>query len=491
MPTSDYVFPSEIRDLIANALPEDTSLHGRGPELRHTYLPDAHLKALRPSNMLVVGIRGSGKSFWWAALQQEDHRAAFGDRVGINEQTKVSTGFGETPSPNRYPGKDVIKELSQKFDARMIWKTVVLHHVGDRNLPSVFTTLEKWGKRVNWVKNHPEEVERYLFDADTALDNAGRFHLVLFDALDRSADDWQTMHALTRGLLQNLLEFRSYKRIRLKIFVRPDQIEDSTVGAFPDSSKVLSQKTELFWPRHELYGLLWQYLANGIDGETFRNGCKNIVTIQWDREENVWIIPDILRNSEEEQRLVFHAITGPWMGKDRRRGFPYTWLVNHLGDARMEVSPRSFLAALRHAALDTPRPGHKYALHYESIKRGVQEASKIRVREVQEDYPWVQNLMAPLEGRITVPCSFNEIEQIWNQGTLLKQLEKDIQQTAVRLPPAHIKDGAVGVFQDLMALGLVEEISGGRINLPDVYRVGYGIGRRGGVRPVAQKRSTR
>jgi hypothetical protein len=172
------------------------------------------------------------------------------------------------------------------------------------------------------------------------------------------------------------------------------------------------------------------------------------------------------------------------MGRDRRRGFPYTWLPNHLGDARRQVSPRSFLAALRHAAEDTARADQEYALHYESIKRGVQQASKIRVQEIQEDYPWVQKVLEPLSG-ISVPCSFEEIQQIWDKNKVLKDL-MSIVTAGVRLPPARIDSGAQGVFEDLKDLGLVERLSDDRVNLPDVYRVGYGIGRRGGVKPVAR-----
>jgi len=65
------------------------------------------------------------------------------------------------------------------------------------------------------------------------------------------------MLKVIRGLLQVLLEFRSYQRIRPKAFVRPDHLEDTTIADFADSSKVLNQKVELRWPRNELYGLLW------------------------------------------------------------------------------------------------------------------------------------------------------------------------------------------------------------------------------------------
>ena len=69
------------------------------------------------------------------------------------------------------------------------------------------------------------------------------------------------------------------------------------------------------------------------------------------------------------------------MGKDHRRGLPYTWLPNHLADALDEVSPRSFLAALRVAADDSASTDTT-ALSYEAIKHGVQAASRIRVVEI-------------------------------------------------------------------------------------------------------------
>jgi hypothetical protein len=198
------------------------------------------------------------------------------------------------------------------------------------------------------------------------------------------------------------------------------------------------------------------------------------------------MVPEELRSDSNAQRIVFHAMTGEWMGRDRRRGFPYTWLPNHLGDARRQVSPRSFLAALRYAALDDPRPDQEYALHYESIKKGVQEASKIRVQEIEEDYPWVRRLLGSLTG-ISVPCSFDEIKEIWVQSRVLEELKDLIGAAAVRLPPSRIEKGPDGVLEDLIALGIVERIGDGRINLPDVYRVGYGIGRRGGVKPVFRR----
>jgi hypothetical protein len=274
--TLDYKFSPEIRSVILRSLPEDTSLHGEAPELRYTYLPAVHAKALQPNNMLVVGIRGSGKSFWWAALQEPEHREALGNKIGIGSHTRVSKGFGERPAPDDYPGKDTLASLVKKFDPRQIWRAVVFKHISGGNTPTEFKKFAKWEERTAWAKKNPEEIERFLFETDTVLKAP---HIILFDALDRTADDWKTMNKLVRGLLQAALDFRVYKRLRLKIFVRPDQIEDSEVTSFPDSSKLISEKAELYWPRSELYGLLWQHLANTDEGELFRDGCRQMINV--------------------------------------------------------------------------------------------------------------------------------------------------------------------------------------------------------------------
>jgi hypothetical protein len=483
---SDFLFPHQFRDAMLAALPDDTSLHGSSPESAHIYLPVTHAKALHPNTMLVQGIRGAGKSFWWAVLQHPQHRAVIGKQVGLSKDTIVSLGFGEKKLPKSYPGKDtLIALLDKKIDPRRIWQAIAFYHFAGARAPTSFTAIAEWSGRIGWIKKHPEQVENLLFEIDNDLDAEQKYHLVLFDALDRTADEWPHLNALVRGLLQVVLDFRPYKRLRLKVFVRPDQLEDPTVTAFPDASKIMSQAVSLEWSRRDLYGLLWQYLANDVSsGKQFRQGCVKLDrATEWLEKNQVWLVPDNLRTDEECQKPVFHAITGPFMGKDRRRGFPYSWLPSHLADARGQVSPRSFLAALRHAANDGVRAGQEFALHYESIKSGVQEASKIRVQELVEDYPWINTLFTPLAG-ISVPCQFKDIAAVWKNKNALAGIVAGVMWEGVRLPPVHLHAGPKGVLQDLIALGLVEQLNDGRINLPDVYRVGYGMGRRGGVKPI-------
>ena len=486
---TDYHFPSKIRELIQDALPRDMAVFGQPPDPRYTFTPLRHSRALDPDAMLVVGMRGAGKSFWWSALQIQEHRRILERWLpgsGIKENTIVSKGFGERPSPDDYPGKDTLVQLCDRFDPRHIWRTIVfLRVVGDSPQTDSISS-KSWEEKVEWVVRRPETVERLLFQADEILGQDNVKHLIIFDALERTADTWPLMLKIIRGLFQVLLEFRSYRGIRPKAFIRPDHIEDSKAVDFPDSSKILGRKVELRWPRNELYGLLWQYLCNEPrQGSLFRDACSDILKVQWEQFEDIWSIPHSLRENEDDQRKVFHAITGPWMGRDRRRGFPYTWLPNHLGDSSAQVSPRSFLAAIRHSSEDFPRSGYNYPIYYESIKRGVQEASRIRVREMQEDYPWLEVLMKPLVG-LNVPCRFDEIATRWQDEKVLEHLRDDIAGALVKLPPANLGERASGVRRDLEALGIFERLSDGRVNLPDVYRVGYGLGRKGGVKAVAR-----
>ncbi len=490
---SKRIQPELARKTIRAVLPQDTSLHGQAPEPRFVHLPPSHTKALDPDAQVVVGMRGAGKSFWWAALQNERLRRLIAGRshtLQAVERAEIYVGFGEKPDPDRYPGRDTLGDLlNSGYAPRLVWRTVVLHALsrGDTDVVGPGTD---WASRVAYVDAHPEAAERFLNELDQRLDAKGRYALVLFDALDRSAPSWPTMHRLIRGLLENALDLRPYRRLRLKAFLRSDQLDERRVADFPDASKVFSTRVELSWPHRELYAMLFQYLGNA-DDDAFRQEVEEHFGYRWDEVEGIFLPPQQLLRDEAAQRAVFHAITGPWMGRDRRRGFPYTWVPSHLADAHGRTSPRSFLAALRAAAEDADDryPGHDFALHYESIKRGVQHASRIRRRELREDYPWVDALLEPLEGMV-VPVAFDEIESVWRERGVISKLKRG-SLGGEHLPPAHLEEGAVGLRRDLEDLGIFLRMKDSRVNIPDVFRVAYGLGRRGGVRPLGRTRGGR
>ena len=457
----------KFRDAIL-AAPLETSNFGEAPQVGTLYLPPSHLKALRLDAHIVVGGRGVGKSFWTAALQSQPLRNQLGTAVTELQGIEVSTGFGNAEAISNYPNADVFAGfLERNGDPYDLWRAVILRWIAQRSDKQI--PHGSWQETVDWLKQQPEEAAQLM---QQPRDWKG---LILFDALDRTSTDWQRMDDIVRGLLRAALWLKAFPGLYAKVFLREDQAE-RTVFNFPDASKLTATKAELVWARHDLHGLLWQRLINAPNGhgELMRSICKSI------ESNDAWHVAAEMKSESDMQKKAFETLAGPWMGRDKRRGVPYTWSVGHLADGRGQTSPRSFLAAIRRAVEDSNErySQHDYALHFESIKRGIQKASEIRVQEMAEDYPWVPGVLTTLSG-MNVPIDFDAVEAKWKEK--FPGGAQSISTT--HLPAQHVDRGWDGVREDLQRIGLLETKKDGRIDMPDLYRVGFGLGRKGGVKP--------
>lgn len=455
----------ELRDAILKA-PLETSNFAEVPEPVTLYLPSSHLKALRLDAHIVVGSRGVGKSFWTSALQSDSLRELLGSAAQELKGIEVRIGFAGKDAID-HPNADVFsKFLDQGGDPYDLWRAVVLRWVGQRQGEQV--PSDKWQSTVDWLKAEPEAAARLMLQP---RDWKG---LILFDALDRTSTDWRRMDQVVRGLLRTVLWLKTFTGLYAKVFLREDQAE-RTVFNFPDASKLTATRAELVWARHDLHGLLWQRLINAPDnyGVNLRDLCPS------DLEDGVWRVTQQMKSESEAQRDAFRKLAGPYMGRDKRRGVPYTWAVGHLADGRGQTSPRSFLAAIRQAAEDSRDRyrDYEYPLHYESIKRGIQKASEIRVQEMAEDYPWVPAVLSTLKG-MNVPATIEMVQEHWE-----KAFPDGVKDLASGLPAQHAEGGWDGLWKDLERLGLMETKRDGRVDMPDLYRVGFGLGRKGGVKP--------
>jgi hypothetical protein len=266
---------------------------------------------------------------------------------------------------------------------------------------------------------------------------------------------------------------------------------DGALLHFPDASKLSSNAAALTWSRANLYGLLFHTMGNA-DGELADRFRK--LTGGWHTEADGrrHVPPALLSGDEQFQSEQFTLIAGPYMGSNFRKGHTFTWLPNHLMDGVEQVSPRSFLSALRKALSETSGQyaGHEFALHHEGIRRGVQKASETRVAEVSEDMPWVEAAIGPLAGH-QVPIEQAKVEALWEESRLVDALRKlaeryahDEDETKVRTGPRYPEDPEL-LIEELIVLGVMRRRRDGRIDLPDVYRIAFGVGRKGGVPRVA------
>jgi hypothetical protein len=177
-------------------------------------------------------------------------------------------------------------------------------------------------------------------------------------------------------------------------------------------------------------------------------------------------------------------LAGEYMGTDKRRGRTYTWVIDHLADAFGETTPRSFLVTLQRAANTRTKPTTTVVDHY-GIREGVQAASQVRVEQLKEDYPWVPRVLEDLEG-LEVPCTPSMFTRRWDDRATANSIEA-ITTDSQRAGPIELEnrsgDREAALLESLKNIGVIEERSENRINMPDIFRVAAKIKRRGGVRP--------
>lgn len=186
-----------LRDAIL-AAPLETSNFGEIPQAGTLYLPLSHLKALRLDAHIVVGSRGVGKSFWTAVLQSDDLRSLLGSSTPELEGVVVRVGFANNESIDHYPNADVFADFIKKDgDPYDLWRAIILRWVAERGQQTIPTG--SWLETVNWLKSESEAAARLM------QQHRNWRGLILFDALDRTSNDWQRMDSIVRGLLRMVL----------------------------------------------------------------------------------------------------------------------------------------------------------------------------------------------------------------------------------------------------------------------------------------------
>lgn len=446
-----------------------------GPD--RVFTPESHRYVLDLSRQLVVGNRGMGKSLWTHALTDGKVRSRVADVYEQPQLKKSNVVIGFNGSEKAHlvaPTPDSIKRaLDNGYSAEDIWRGVIFRAVQDvRSEPEPL----EFEKTLVRLKSNPGFFEEVLSSADDYLLKKGTGVLILFDALDRLPGDWHRIRQLTTALLRRAVGLKSFRSLRTKIFMRPDQFADRSIFQFPDSSKIQNDHVDLSWQPHELFGLLFF--------EIMRNPVGKIALSSVARKIGA---PDALiftakqgSSSPDSQRNLVNELAGPYMGTDARRGRVYTWVPLHLSDARNACSPRTFLTAWQKASEHRPVPEDRAVDHLGLIE-GVRKASSTRLAELREDYRWIDQALAALKGQF-VPIERVELLRIWAgskvvQG-ILRQAKADGWLAPVQLAD---DDNTEALLDALNSIAVTEERANGKINVPDIFRVEAGIKRKGGV----------
>ena len=457
------------------------------PKANEIFAPEQHAGALDPNTMIVLGARGAGKSFWAGVLGYDDTRFVAAEAYPHLRLDRVAVKMGFTGqekdgSVTRAAIDYQVPDGEENSRGLLLWRCVVL-----RAVQSVFDPDAQQQTIGTLMKHYadPEEWEADCAVADNRLESSGKKVIVIFDALDALAIEWDRLRNLIDALLEVAWSMRGYSAVRLKLFLRPDQIRDLGLR-FVELPKLLAGATNLRWSSTDLYGMLFAKLGTTKDSECLEAFSRLLA------EENIPPVPDSLRkfkawpltNKKSVQARIFTRLAGLYMGRGKKKGNTYDWPINHLADGHGEVTSRSFLTLMIWAARHQPH-ATDLALSAEGIRYGLREASKTRVEQLAIEFKWIKRALSPL-ARMQVPCFESEIIQRWE---LTKTIEA-IATAATRqefLPPfqperpEHAYEKLIETF---VRIGVLSIRKDARYDMPDLFRVAAKLLKKGGVAPV-------
>ena len=470
-------------------LPADVSNDAIGssvPKLEDIYAPETHAAALDPTTPIVVGARGTGKSFWAGVLGDTELRTAAAiayPRLGL---TRVAVQFGYTGIEGLSGiGRDKLDQclpadvgLSEARE--FFWATILraLTNAPEKPAPGLPAFLSD--------ARNLDTREMKLSEADQKLGKSGETLLIVYDALDTVATSWPRRRLLTQALLEVVWAMRAYRSIRLKLFLRPDQLEDDELH-FVELPKLRAGAVRLAWPGLDLYGLLFARLSLGEAQESFGRLLLSLRLAGGSRERILSRQWSLGQDAAQQQKLMT-AMAGPFMADGEhgyRKGKTYDWPLKHLADVFEEVTPRSFLGLMIAAANYGTAPPRR-VITPGGIQHGLRAASKTRVDQLHQDFPWIKGVLAPLAG-LLLPQEELQVFKVWRQAGTLSAAIADAGREGY-LPPVEPGRSSTVRERDLYTalerIGVMLRRKDARIDMPDLFRVAAKLLKKGGTAPL-------
>lgn len=479
----------ELKMALAN-MPSDHDAAGDyRPSVEEVFSPDQHANALDPNSPIVVGARGTGKSFWAGVLEQESTRsfaAAVYPHIGL-DRLEVRAGYTGFTGGSSVTAKvidarvPVGEELTTGY---ILWNVVVIRAARsvldpEADIPTIKKMMEEF--------SDPEDLESEISTLDKKMAASGKVLLVTFDALDTWSTDWKRSVALTDSLFRVVWSLRICRALKTKVFIRPEQLNDEMLE-FVEMPKLRSGRVQLEWSITDLYGLLYWRMSefSGTAKSQFTGLLGGVVPrpgVDRIKKRRTWR----LLFDRGLQEAVMETMAGKYMGNGHKKGRVYEWPYKHLADARGEVTPRSFIKLFTEAAKVSDADSD-LVVQPDGMRHGLREASKVRVDQLVVEYRWVKRALAPLAG-VRVPCETAKIYERWSRSKTVDVILAAARDPASGFmppfPPRNTRgaDKNERLLQAMERIGVVSFRADSRLDMPDLFRVAANMLKKGGVAP--------
>jgi len=441
-----------------------------GSDRNRLFLPlDSHSKALRPEVSIVRGGRGAGKTALFQALsncQSPEERRQFFQTDQLPEQLVWVEGFSEQKDHPQVTVLDAFGAEADDAALRALWQRHLVQRLA-RTLGVTGTEPSPAYDDPNALYEKADAASvyataRFLDQLDANLAQRGRYVYVAYDHLDRVGQwDPQVRQRYVTTLLSLWLSLGTrFRAIRPKIFLREDLLVHAE-ARFPDASKMRAQSVSLDWSVEDLFRAAVRHMAASPPLREWLDAANPSLVVD---EPDRGAMPQ--RMPEEVRDRFATALAGRVMGAGVKKGFTHRWIANHLQDGQVRVVPRSLLVLLGTAAERALQSGQSTdkLISPTDLSFALKQTSLARVSELREEFPIVKRLQN-LEGAVLF------LEESEVRRLVARPIDSSDTWT---------QDGAAVVDQ-LIDIGVLVRRKPGKIDVPDLYRYGFDIKRKGGV----------
>lgn len=454
---------------------------------RMFYPPKEQLGALDPDVTLILGPRGSGKTALFRAVTE------FGLTDALREQNpkaRIHPNCIWHPVSlytKRFPNQTQLRSFFESANltedqANDFWQGILVRSLWSQLDARGQTELDGLDKAEATTTALLEAGQTLSVQAAGALDRlddrleaAGQILFAGFDELDLLVHRNGRAAATLVGFWAS--RWRRWKGVRAKLFLRSDIYRRFVDEGGADLAKLAANRFELKWSDEALMSMLVKRILN-TDLAVWRktlhlNGKRDVV-------DHSLLGATLASDKISDLHRVIHAILGPYMGANKKKGASEKWILEHIKDCQGNGSPRSLVKMLEQAADRQLAEGFDsdVVLDPAFVRQALTAVSNDHVKSSMDEWPWLPGLIDRLSKWTSIRQMPMERKPF--EAQLRKSWEQPwSQQADISGPPCDDPQGFVPLLIDA---GILRERKDGKLETTDLYLDGLGFKRKGGVR---------
>lgn len=375
-------------------------------------------------NIVVLGAKGSGKTYLYRRLTDEKTWGDFVRSVEGNEQTQdyvdaVFVPVLATANDKNMSAaiKNCFVAVNEHFDIEMVNQEAFGNFRA-----SVSELLEKYNTTAEWAVVWKEQILklfhgrfRDLQELNTYLEKRDENIVLLIDGLDdlqnyeqgKEQNYLAAVHALCQTVIKEI-EYLNHRHIGLMVFLRRDIAEEAIQSNFRQFIDQYS-RYELNWSQTEALRLaLW--VAKKAIPELETEG-------------------KILLLSREEIEKRLELLWGKKLGKDTsKEANSARWILAALSDFNGQLQARDIVRFLKYASQDSKSVSLLLKDRYimpKKIRDAIEPCAKDKLEEMKQEMPKIYNILQKFNDKgITVRQLPLELEKISLSVDELDRLER-------------------------------------------------------------------